>query len=279
MPNVVQLGSLVLPVSLLFMVVAVMVASYVARWTGRRTGIEVESILWQTLAVGVVVARLAFVLQFSTSYKASPLAILDIRDGGWRPLAGFFAAWLFVLYRQIKRPELRKTLLAAVLAGTVIWGGGILALSLPKEEQQLPTLALMSLQGTAVDLAQFQGKPTVVNLWATWCPPCVREMPVMSQAQASNPTTNFVFINQGESAQRVSDWLGARNLLLRNVLLDTKGQALGAFNQRSLPTTLFFDAKGRLVSTRTGELSPASLAERLNPLTSELGLSSVPIRQ
>ena len=91
-------------------------------------------------------------------------------------------------------------------------------------------------------------------------------MHVLHEAQGANPAVNFVFINQGESAQRVGGWLAARNLLLRNVLLDTNGQALAAFNQRGLPTTLFFDAKGRLVSTRTGELSAATLAEKLESM-------------
>ena len=266
MPNALQIGPLVLPVSLLFMLVAVIAAGSIGKWAGRRVGIDVEPILFQTLIVGVVVARLAFVLQFSTAYQASPLAVFDIRDGGWRPLAGFAAAWMYALVRQFKRPVLRKPLLAAVFAGTIIWGGGILAVALPKDEQKLPTLALTSLQGATVDLAQFEGKPTVVNLWATWCPPCVREMPVLHESQARNPAVNFVFINQGESAQRVDGWLAARNLPLRSVLLDTKGQALGVFNQRGLPTTLFFDAKGRLVSIRTGELSAASLTEKLDSI-------------
>ena len=266
MPNVLQIGPLVLPTSVLFMLIAVAAATFIGRWFGRRIGVDVEPMLFQTFVVGVVVARLAFVLQYSTAYQASPLAVFDIRDGGWRPLAGFAAAWLFAFGRQFKKPVLRKPLLAAVFAGTMVWGGGILSLSLPGDEQKLPALALVSLQGSTVDLAQFEGKPTVVNLWATWCPPCVREMPVLHQAQAANPAVNFVFINQGESAQRVGPWLAARNLSLHNVLLDTQGQAPGVFKQRGLPTTLFFDANGRLVSIRTGELSEASLTEKLDSI-------------
>ena len=266
MPNAFQIGPLVLPASLIFMLLAVTAAVFVGRWFGRRVDVDVEPMLFQALVVGVVVARLAFVLQYRMAYQASPLAVFDIRDGGWRPLAGFAAAWLFVLARLFKKPTLRKPLLAAVFAGTLIWGGGIFSLSLPSDEQRLPTLALVSLQGSTVDLAQFKGKPTVVNLWATWCPPCVREMPVLHQAQAANPEVNFIFINQGESALRVGPWLAARNLLLRNVLLDTQGQAPEVFKQRGLPTTLFFDAKGRLVSTRTGELSAASLIEKLDSI-------------
>ena len=264
MPNVFQVGPLVLPVSLLFMFFAVTAAAFIGRWFGRRVGVDVEPILFQALIVGVIVARLAFLLQYSTTYQASPLAVFDVRDGGWKPLAGFAAAWLFVLARLFRTPTLRKPLLAAVVAGTVIWGGGIFSLSIPSDEQKLPTLALVSLQGSTVDLAQFAGKPTVINLWATWCPPCVREMPVLHEAQAAHPAVHFVFINQGETAQRVGPWLAARNLPLRNVLLDTQGQAPEVFKQRGLPTTLFFDAKGRLVSTRTGELSAASLTEKLD---------------
>jgi thiol-disulfide isomerase/thioredoxin len=261
------MGPMALPVSLLFMLAALVTATYVGKWTARRTGIEVEPVLWQTLVVGLVAARLAFVVQFSSSYESSPLGILDVRDGGWRPAVGFAAAWLYAVGWQFKRPALLTPLLAAVLAGTAIWGGGLLALAAPGSSQKLPSMALTTLDGAAVDLAAFRGKPTVVNLWATWCPPCVREMPVLHQAQVSNPAINFVFINQGEGAARVSGWLDARKLLLRNVLLDSRADAPAAFNQRGLPTTLFFDAEGRLVSIRTGELSAASLADKLEEVS------------
>ena len=103
----------------------------------------------------------------------------------------------------------------------------------------------------------------MVNLWATWCPPCQREMPVLQKAQAARPDVHFVFVNQGESAQQVAAYLARSGLQLRNVLLDAKGDAGTALGHRALPTTLFFDAEGRLVDTRLGELSEASLAERL----------------
>jgi thiol-disulfide isomerase/thioredoxin len=266
MPSSVQIGPFVLPMALLFMFAALAAASFIGRRAARRVGVDVEPVLFWSLVVGLGVARLAFVLQFSTAYRASPLTVLDIRDGGSQPLAGFAASWLFAIAWQFKRPVLRKPLLSAMLAGTAILGGGLAAVSLPVEERKFPALAFTSLQGASIDLAQFEGKPTVVNLWATWCPPCVREMPVLHTAQVDNPAVNFVFINQGESAERVGSWLAARNLPLRNVLLDRESQALKAFEQRGLSTTLFFDAKGRLVSTRTGELSAATLAEKLGSI-------------
>ena len=266
MPSSLQLGPLVLPVSLIFMLVAVAAATSVGKRAGRRVGVDIESILYGALAIGIVVARLAFVLQFSTIYLASPLDIVDIRDGGWRPLEGFAAAWLFITAWLLKKPALRKPLLAALVTSTVIWGGGLAAMSLSNREQQLPALSLTDLRGGHVDLVGFIGKPTVVNLWATWCPPCVREMPVLLAAQTSNPATNFVFINQGESAQRIDGWLASRKLSLVNVLVDTNSQALASFKQQGLPATLFFDAKGRLMSMHAGELSAATLTEKLKSI-------------
>ena len=150
----------------------------------------------------------------------------------------------------------------------LIWLVGTVALSLrPDTGQELPALGFASLEGRTVQLAEFKGKPAVVNLWATWCPPCVREMPVLHQAQVDHPGVNFVFLNQAESAEKVSTWLLARKLVMRNVLLDTNRQTAAAFKQRALPTTLFFDARGRLVNTRIGELSSATLTERLQALS------------
>lgn len=269
MPHAVQIGPVVLPVALLFMFVAVFSAGYIAKRTSD-SPTEVDSVLWQAGLLGLVAARAAFVLEYFSSYSAAPLSIVDIRDGGWRPVVGFAAAWLFIAWRLLKRPPMRKSLMWAALTGTLIWGTGFLPSILPaKEEHKVPSLALVSLNGSPVDLAQFEGKPMVVNLWATWCPPCVREMPVLHEAQLRNPTVNFVFINQGETSSRVVPWLSARGLSLRNVLLDSRGEALAAFRQRGLPTTLFFDAEGRLVGTRTGELSKATLAEELSSISDD----------
>lgn len=270
MNNALVLGPLVLPYSLLLAFAALAATLFVGNRIGRRAGIAVEPVVWQTILLGLVVARLAFVWEFRSAYFASPLDILgmlDIRDGGWSPTAGFVGAWLFALGRPGQLPALKKALRSALLTGTIVWALGAVALSLrPEAGPALPALELTSLEGRPVNLAAFKGKPTVVNLWATWCPPCVREMPVLHQAQQERPGVNFVFVNQGESAAKVGAWLHARQLPLRHVLIDVNWQAGAAFKQRALPTTLFFDANGRLVSTRVGELSAATLADRLQAL-------------
>lgn len=262
-----QLGPLAIPYGVL-LVLAAMTAALAVGWRlGKQSAAEVESLLWQSMAAGFVVARLAYVWQFREQYFASPLAIMDIRDGGWSPVAGAAAMALFALVRQWRRPQVRDALWSGLAAGAVVWGLGALAFSIAAgDRQKLPALALVSLQGEPVNLSSFAGKPVVVNLWATWCPPCVREMPVLQQAQAAHPEIHFVFVNVREPRERVHGWLQARQLPLRNVLLDSPGEVAAQFGAPGLPTTLFFDAGGALVATRVGELSSATLQERLRAL-------------
>ena len=91
-------------------------------------------------------------------------------------------------------------------------------------------------------------------------------MPVLERAQRATPGVAFVFANQGESAETVKAYLAAESLVLKNMLLDPSGSVAAAASAPGLPTTLFFDATGQLVDRRMGELSPATLAQRLERL-------------
>lgn len=264
MSHALQLGPLLLPYALLLVLGAAGLALFVSGRLAKRAGVEVEGALWYTLAAGLAAARIAFVLEYRTLYFASPLAILDIRDGGWNAGAGLAVAWLYALHRRQKQPTTGKPLIAGLAAGTLLFvvGTGWLALR-PDSGQRLPALAFPSVDGRTVELAQFTGKPVVVNLWATWCPPCVREMPVLQAAQAARKDVVFVFLNQGEDARTVARWMHERGLVLDNVLIDERRQASATFQQQGYPTTLFFAADGRLASRRIGELSAATLEEQL----------------
>ena len=157
---------------------------------------------------------------------------------------------------------------------------GMVAMALSAATQQpLPALVLAGLQGQPVALQQFAGKPVVLNLWATWCPPCRREMPVLAAAQQRHPDVHFVFANQGESAQKVQAFLAGDRLALDNVLLDAHGEVARHFGHRALPTTLFFDARGMLADVRIGEVSHATLTERLARLGASPSSFSLPRTQ
>lgn len=128
----------------------------------------------------------------------------------------------------------------------------------------LPSLPLTDLDGAPVDLKQFEGRPVVLNLWATWCPPCRREMPVLERAADERPDVAFVFANQAESSEAVRDFLAHEGLQLDNMLLDPDTAVARHFQARGLPTTLFFNADGTLRNAHLGEVSRSRLDEYLN---------------
>lgn len=277
MTQALQIGPLSLPFTLLLVLGTVLAAHAVAQWRGRKAGVDVEPQLFRILLIAVVCARLAFVWRYRVSYGGDLLGMIDIRDGGWSPQAGGVAACIATLFFLRRRGTHRPPLATAMGVAGLIWIGGSVALALSAPAGvALPDLSLKAVDGQTVALRRFEGRPTVVNIWATWCPPCVREMPVLQRAQAAHADVNFVFLNLGESADQVQKFLKAHRLDVRNVLLDAEGRVARHVGQRALPTTLFFDASGLLVDTRVGEVSDATLAQRLGPL---LPIASPPVSE
>ena len=260
-------GPFALPFGLLALLGALLASLGAAKWAGRARRVDAEPLLWMVVLAGLLAARLAFVFLYRDQYLAAPLSIIDIRDGGFFAPAGLLAVAAATAWLAWRDRAKRAPLLYAVGAGVVVWSAAVLApLALPAAPMQAPQITLADLQGRSVALKDFAGKPTVVNLWASWCPPCRREMPVLHAAQLQHPELNFVFANQGESPATVGKYLEGQAFRLDNVLLDSDRQLGAMLGSGALPTTLFFDAQGVLVERRMGELSAATLAQRLASL-------------
>ena len=135
--------------------------------------------------------------------------------------------------------------------------------------QALPIATLSTLGEQPVNLNAYTGRPVVLNLWASWCHPCRRELPTFEQAQTRYPAIDFVMINQGESAQKVRTFLESQHLKLKNVLLDPASQTMRAEGLQAIPTTLFFNEKGDLVDTHQGELTMTDLKNTVSHHLSE----------
>ena len=258
-----SIGPLALPVTGVLMLLALLVAAGVGRVSGKARQVRIGDTLVDMLIAGMLVARIAFVIAWFDTYRSAPWSMLDIRDGGFLPLAGLAAALLLAAWRGWHRTELRKPLALGLGTGALVWGALAGAISL-MNNVALPTAPLTTLAGEAADLSTLAaGKPLVLNLWATWCPPCRREMPVLAAAQKQETGIRFVFANQGEDGETVRHFLAAAGLELGNVLLDL-GAGIGReVGSTALPTTLFYDAGGHLVDTHIGGLSDASLASKL----------------
>ena len=101
-------------------------------------------------------------------------------------------------------------------------------------------------------LAPRDGKPLIINLWATWCGPCQTEMPVLANAQARYPGLNLVFVNQAERRNTVDAFIEALKLHIANSLFDPDLSVAKATHTTAYPTTLFYDASGRLLERHLG---------------------------
>lgn len=264
-----RLGPLVIPADFALLIAAAAAGLLAARLLNRQRDLAADlgTALWRALLIGLLVARLSFVWQYREHYLPDPIRVLDLRDGGWHGWAGLAAAWAYTLFAALRRHAPRAALVGALALASAVWvGGGRWLAPTPQAQPELAALAVQRIDGTPAALSAFHGKPTVINLWASWCPPCRREMPAFAKAQAANPDVNFVFLNQGEAPPDVAKFLEQHAPSLRNVLLDPAGDASRNFSNRGLPATLFLDAQGRLVDLRVGELSTASLAQRLETI-------------
>jgi thiol-disulfide isomerase/thioredoxin len=244
---------------------SLLIGAGVGRYLGKGQGIA--SLLLDLLWVGLLGARLVFIALWFDLYP-SLWSMIDLRDGGYNVWGGLVAALLYAGWRVRLNVPLRRPLAWSLLASILAWGAMTTMLSMQKSAP-LSALPLQHLAGTKTTLSKLaEGKPLVLNLWASWCPPCLREMPVLQAAQAAEPNIRFVFANQGEANAVVEQYLHKNKLNLNHVLVDPFSQLAKEYGTVAFPSTLFFSADGQLLGSHLGELSAASLASKLQLLRS-----------
>ena len=119
----------------------------------------------------------------------------------------------------------------------------------------LPDAAFVTPDGESHYLSAFKGRGMVVNMWATWCAPCVAEMPsldMLSKALAPHDIAVLPLSSDRGGADTVRAWYQAHGITALPVLLDPKGEMARAFNARGIPTTVIIDKAGRVVARMEG---------------------------
>jgi thiol-disulfide isomerase/thioredoxin len=109
------------------------------------------------------------------------------------------------------------------------------------------------------------GRPTVVNLWASWCGPCRAEAPILRAAIDAHPEVAFLGVDHQDRREDGEAFLAEERLEFPTVF-DLPGDVSRAIDARGMPTTAFFDHTGRLVAVHTGVLTEQLLAQRLADL-------------
>jgi thiol-disulfide isomerase/thioredoxin len=259
--DAIQIGPVALSWARAQVALALLALVLVAEAYARRHDRRLSAWAWNAVLLGLLAARLAFVLRHAALYAQDPLSVLYVWQGGFDAWAGVAAGGVYTLM-ALPKNLWRYALLAVAVAGLVY---GLVSQRRP-QEARLPNLTLERLGGGPVELRAFLGKPLVVNAWATWCPPCRRELPMLLKVAERTPEVRFVFVSQGEAPETVRRFLEAQGLAMEWPLLDPSTRLSEALGVQGLPTTFFFDREGRLVLRHMGELSEALLMDYLRAL-------------
>ncbi len=132
------------------------------------------------------------------------------------------------------------------------------------EELAIWQLDLPQINGTLLALSVFKGKPLVLNFWATWCPPCVEELPLLSAFYSENKSIGWQVLGFAVDQEApVKRFLSATPLSFPVALAGSQGlelsRSLGNLSG-ALPFTVVFGPSGRVVHRKIGRLSPSDIA-------------------
>jgi thiol-disulfide isomerase/thioredoxin len=123
------------------------------------------------------------------------------------------------------------------------------------------TIELSTFDGDTITLGDFAGLPMVVNFFASWCAPCVTEMPAFEEVRrAAGDNVSFVGVNQGDNAED-GQRIVADTGITWDVGRDPQGELLSAVDGVGMPTTLLISADGEIVEHHTGALPQDELVD------------------
>ena len=165
------------------------------------------------------------------------------------------------MYWFNKWAEERPNLLVLILASLFGLGGFLLSSALFSDSSELigsaaPTTEMRDLGGTKFQLTKFRGKPLVVNFWATWCGPCIKEMPMLDRAHRQGAIS--VVAIASDDAADVRAFKSEHKLKLTVVLEADAGEIYRMLEAPdTIPYSVFFDRDGKVSSVKHGAMSQA----------------------
>ena len=181
--------------------------------------------------------------------------------------------------RETKSWAYLQILLAAILIvgalGMLVWlaintgqnqDGGASA-NLAQQGEPAPDFTLPSISGDNVRLGDYAGQVVVVNLWATWCPPCKAEMPMINAYYQAHRDAGLTVlaVNSEEDATTVRQFIQTHGYGFP-VLLDLQSDVSALYQVRGLPTTVVIDREGRIQYIHTGEITAKQMDAAVKPL-------------
>ncbi len=153
------------------------------------------------------------------------------------------------------RPTLQKALLMRYILPSLIILLNVLNTAKADDSMMFSELAFPDTNGTTINMTDFKGKIVLLNFWATWCPPCVKEMPSMQRLKnhfADQPF-EIVAISAGEESEAVTEFLPRLNTEFTfPILVDAKGISFMALGIKGLPMSFLLNKDGKSILTIMG---------------------------
>ena len=129
-----------------------------------------------------------------------------------------------------------------------------------------PDVGFADAKGVRHTLKSYQGRYVLVNMWATWCAPCVAELPALARLKAAAPNITLLAVDltgRKETPAKAQAFLKEHNAASLGTAVDTKSEFMRSFAAAVMPTTVLIDPKGKVVARAEGPAewaSPASIA-------------------
>ncbi|MCJ7621960.1 MAG: TlpA family protein disulfide reductase [Anaerolineaceae bacterium] len=183
---------------------------------------------------------------------------MDFLYKNWKiiRISGLFGALSWILLTSLLMPVEAQNLNAAPMSGFFA-----------------PDFSVESLDGEIFQLSQYLGKVVILNLWASWCPPCRSEMPaiqaVYDEYKSQGLTVLAVNMTDQDRIENVQEFVLEQKLTFP-ILLDTDGSIGELYNSQALPTTFFINPEGKIDEVIIGgPMSEGLLISKVTSLLEE----------
>lgn len=155
---------------------------------------------------------------------------------------------------------------ASTLPPGALAAGGV---SAPRAGLLAPDFELQTLNGSSMRLSDLRGQPVIVNIWASWCPPCKREMPAFQRVYEEYETRGLVILAvdaiQQDNLDDVQSFV-SNNSLTFPILLDERSEVLAGYQISAFPSTFFVDQEGVIRKVVIGAVSEPLLRSQIEEL-------------
>jgi thiol-disulfide isomerase/thioredoxin len=162
-----------------------------------------------------------------------------------------------------------------ILAALLALGGGFITRALNSSNEadnssQIPSFTLNDASGKSRNIDEWQGKVRIINFWATWCPPCIKEIPefVALQEQYANKGLQFIGVAVDDE-ESVTAYLAKMKINYPILIGDIEGIALAhqlGNSVDAVPYTLVVDKQGKIIHQHRGGISKEQIMEVISPI-------------